>query len=151
MRAIDVAKYFLYKANLEGDLITNLKMQKLLYYAQAWYLVNFGKTLFDDKILAWDLGPVVKSVYDEYREFRHTSIIYEDETGEILKKFTNKEDISFLNEFYDQFIGFSAHDLVDMSHNEKPWKKANKTFSQIIDPEDMKIYYTELYKKNNGK
>jgi uncharacterized phage-associated protein len=52
VKAIDVAKYFLNWANNKGDLITNLKMQKLLYYAQAWYLVNFKKPLFSDPIEA---------------------------------------------------------------------------------------------------
>lgn len=151
MEAINVAKFFLYKANQDGEIITNLKMQKLLYYAQAWYLVNFGKPLFDDEILAWSLGPVIRSVYDEYKEFRHTPIIYEDESGEILKKFDNKEDINFLKEFYNKFIGFSAHDLVNMTHNEEPWKKAYKTFSQIIEPETMRDFYTKLYEKNNNK
>ena len=147
MEAINVAKFFLYNANQDGEIITNLKMQKLLYYAQAWYLVNFGKPLFDDEILAWNLGPVVRSVYDEYKEFRHTPIIYEDESGEILKKFQNKEDVKFLKEFYEKFICFSAHDLVNMTHNEEPWKKAYKTISQIIEPEVMKDYYTKLYEK----
>ena len=151
MEAINVAKFFLYNANQDGEIITNLKMQKLLYYAQAWYLVNFGKPLFDDEILAWNLGPVVRSVYDEYKEFRHTPIIYEDESGEILKKFQNKEDVKFLKEFYEKFICFSAHDLVNMTHNEEPWKKAYKTISQIIEPEVMKDYYTKLYEKNNKK
>lgn len=151
MKALNVAKYFLYKANQEGDLITNLKIQKLLYYAQAWYLVNFGKTLFDDQILAWNWGPVIKSVYDKYKEFRHTPIIFEDDHGEILKQFDNKEDLNFLNEFYDQFSSYSAHDLVNMSHNEEPWEKAYRTVSQIINPEIMKDFYTKLYGKNNKK
>ena len=42
LSALDVAKYFLCKAHQEGDLVTNLKLQKLLYYAQAWYLVNLN-------------------------------------------------------------------------------------------------------------
>jgi uncharacterized phage-associated protein len=148
--ALTIAKYFLYKANQEGDLITNLKMQKLLYYAQAWYLVNFGRTLFDDQILAWDLGPVIKNVYNKFKKFRHTPILFDDDCKEILKKF-KKEDLRFLDEFYDQFIEYSAHDLVNMSHNEEPWKKAHKTASKIIDPYMMKIFYTKLYEKSSKK
>lgn len=150
MRAIDVAKYFLYKANQDGDLITNLKMQKLLYYAQAWYLVNFDKPLFDDQILAWDLGPVVKNVYDVYKEFRHTPIIFEEDFGKNIKQF-NKNDLKFLDEFYDQFSSYSAHDMVNLSHSEAPWKKAYETACKIIDIELMKDFYTKMYKKTIKK
>ena len=150
MKALDVTKYFLYKVNQEGDLITNLKMQKLLYYAQAWYLVNFDKPLFDDQILAWNFGPVVKSVYDVYKEFRHTPIIFEEDFEENIKQF-NKYDLRFLDEFYDQFSCYSAHDLINLSHNEAPWKKAHKTASQAIDIGSMKDFYTKLYEKNIKK
>ncbi|HAJ33323.1 MAG TPA: hypothetical protein DCK79_08100 [Candidatus Atribacteria bacterium] len=144
MKAINVAKYFLYKANQDGDLITNLKMQKLLYYAQAWYLVNFDKPLFEDQIFAWDFGPVVKNVYDKYKKYRYTPIILEENFERNIKKI-DKEDKKYLDEFYDQFINYSAHDLVDLSHREAPWKKSYKTRTQIIGIDLMKDFYTKLY------
>lgn len=62
MKALDVAKYFLFLArNREaGDTISNLKIQKMLYYAQGYSLALFNKPLFDDRIEAWKHGPVVK-------------------------------------------------------------------------------------------
>ena len=55
MKAIDVARYFLLVASsLEaGDTISNLKMQKMLYYAQGWHFAHFNTPLFDDEIEAW--------------------------------------------------------------------------------------------------
>jgi len=147
MKALDVAKYFLYKANSSGDLISNLKLQKLLYYAQAWYLVNFKKeVLFEDAIEAWDLGPVVPSVYHYFKDFRHTPIDCDVKSSTILGKVRGK-DREYLDEFYNKFIRYTATDLVNMSHNEKLWKTAFKNQIKIINIEDMRAYYCELYNK----
>ena len=147
MEAKMVAKYFLNRANHEGDLITNLKMQKLLYYAQAWYLVNFkDKELFEDVIEAWDFGPVIPSVYHQFKEFRHTPIDYDVSDSSI--KNIKDEDKEYLEEFYNKFINYSACDLVNMSHNEDPWKEAFNSPSNVIVANKMREYYTNLYKKN---
>lgn len=145
MEAIDVAKYFLNRANNEGDLITNLKLQKLLYFTQAWYLVNFDQPLFDEEIKAWQWGPVVESVYHQFKKFRHTPIIYKNKE-KIEEKFS-EDDIGFLNEFYVVFINYSANDLLQMSHNDLPWQEAVKSSSQTISIKRLKEYYTEKYEK----
>lgn len=150
MKAIDIAKYLLYKANQDGEVITNLKMQKLLYYAQAWYLVNFKRPLFEDKIEAWSFGPVIKSVYQKYKEFIHMPIIYYDKKGKILKKFS-KKDQEFLNEFYNKFINYTAHDLVSLSHSEEPFIEAYKSSPNIISLERMKDFYSKQYKDESSK
>jgi len=149
MKALNVAYYFLLKANHEGDLITNLKLQKLLYYAQTWYLVNFEKPLFSEKILAWDLGPVVREVYQEFKKYGGSPININGKS--IIKNMTEKiqEDTKdFLEEFYDIYIGLSAHELVNMTHNEEPWKKAYKNSLKIINLSDMKNYYQKKYKES---
>ena len=61
--ALTVADYFLYKANKEKKPITNKKLQKLVYYAQAWSLVLNNKKLFSEPIEAWVHGPAVRSLY----------------------------------------------------------------------------------------
>jgi len=145
MKAIDVAKYFLNRANNEGDLITNLKLQKLLYFAQAWYLVNFDQTLFNDEIKAWQWGPVIESVYHQFKKFRHTPIIYKNKE-KIEEKFS-KPDLEFLGEFYGIFINYSAHDLLQMSHNDIPWQEAYKSSSQTVSIESLKEFYMKKYEK----
>ena len=69
----DVAKFFIGLANEQanndqGDLMTNLRLQKLLYFAQGWYLSRYGKPLFQDEIEARKYGPVVPKIYETYRK-----------------------------------------------------------------------------------
>ena len=140
--ALDVARLFLSWANRDGDVITNLKMQKLLYYAQAWYLVNFGKPLFGDRIEAWDLGPVVPVVYRAFKANGPRPIDYRDQKGAETVPFTPRQ-LDYLKEFYRAFARFSAHELVNMSHNESPWVDAYKTHSEIT-PDSMRSFYKKL-------
>ena len=70
----DVAQFFIGLANEQanneqGDMMTNLRLQKLLYFAQGWHLARYGKPLFDDDIEAWQYGPVVPSVYNAYKQY----------------------------------------------------------------------------------
>jgi uncharacterized phage-associated protein len=68
MNAIKVAKYILSISDPDnGDIISHLKLQKLLYYTQGLYLAKFDNPLFNDIMYAWELGPVVRTVYDEYK------------------------------------------------------------------------------------
>jgi len=64
-----IANYLLYKAHQDGVAITPMKLIKLVYIAYGWYLVREGKRLFADKIEAWRYGPVVPSLYHEFKRF----------------------------------------------------------------------------------
>lgn len=144
MNALDVAKYFLYKANKDGELITNLKLQKLLYYAQAWYLVNYGEPLFHDEIKAWKFGPAIESVYHQYKKFRHTPIIYKNKENIEQKIPTDVRE--FLDEFYNVYISYSAVELLQFTHNDDPWKEAFES-STSINIDQMRKYYTKQYRE----
>jgi len=150
VKAIDVANLLLGIANENGDVITNLKLQKLLYYAQAWYLVNSRRRLYSDTIEAWEFGPVVREVYNKWKSFGSTPIPYKP-TGNEKNKFT-KSQLSFLNEFYRVFSSFSATALVSMAHNEDPWKNAfGRGRSSNISTREMYRFYMNLYKTKYGK
>lgn len=144
--ALDVAKYFLSIANSEGDLISNLKLQKLLYYAQAWYLVNYDKPLFKEAIQPWELGPVIREVYSKFKKFKSSPIVYKS-TGREAGVFTDKQ-LNYLNEFYDVFSKFTAHELVNMTHNELPWKEAFEKNMEEIPLEIMKEHYAKFLKES---
>lgn len=123
--ADNVAKWFLSRNQVrfmgsDTEYITNLKLQKLLYYAQGMHLGFYGEKIFDEPILAWAYGPVVKSVYDQYKGNESHGIFEFDFPVE---NFTDKEEdtLQFVN---DSFGQFSAWKLVDMTHSETPWKSA---------------------------
>ena len=148
--ATRVANVLLALAHEHGDVVTNLKLQKLLYYAQAWYLVNFGKRLFKDPIQAWDLGPVVPDVYHAWKKYQSAPIPYRVKGNE--ESFFQQHQISFLTDFFEVFSSLSATELVSMSHAEKPWKEAHaRGNNSEIDPKRMRDYYTEQYKAQHGE
>ncbi|MDU1582676.1 MAG: DUF4065 domain-containing protein [Peptoniphilus harei] len=143
--AIDIANWFLnYNYQLreledeDTDNISNLKLQKLLYYAQGCYLALRDKALFNDKILAWKHGPVVESVYYTFRKFGADGISEFDKNIEI-----DKDTESILIEVYNVFGKYSAWGLREMTHNETPWKSTEQ--SEEISQESIKEYFEENY------
>lgn len=149
-KAIKVANKLLEIANQNGDLITNLKLQKLLYYAQAFYLVNNnGKKLFDDDIQAWQYGPVVPSVYQEYKKFNSYPIDFSKVKD---RKFNfTKNQLNYLSDFANEYFRYSATELVTKTHEEQPWKTAvAKGFNSVIDTSEMYEYYSKLVKEQNA-
>lgn len=148
--ALDMAKYFINKAHKNGEQISNKKLQKLLYYSQAWNLVIKDEPLFNNKIEAWIHGPAIKSVYSAYRKFGFKDIdIVVDERELKLKK----EEKEILDAVFVVYGKYDANYLEILSHNEKPWQKAREGMNsgdatdKAISLSDMKEYYTSL--KNN--
>lgn len=147
--ADNVAKYLVYLAsqdlvgdNKEREGITNLKLQKVLYFAQAYFLAKLGKPLFSDNIEAWEYGPVVPSVYRKYRENGSNPIIVEEDKSSIAE-----EDKEALQKIWNTFGGYSASKLVDIVHAHTPWKDAYQTSSKVISNKALKNYYTPLLNK----
>ena len=139
--ASKIAKYFLSLADLDsGDLISNLKLQKLLYYAQGYYVALNGSKhpLFDDEVYAWKHGPVVKSVYDLYSKYKDGPL----PVGKAPKDLDIK-DIKFLDEIYRVFGKFSAWKLREMTHSEAPWKdNYEPDVKNIVIPiKDLRRYF----------
>lgn len=139
--AMQVAAYFLSKVDDEfGEGITNLKMQKLVYYAQAYHLAIFGIPLFGEEIQAWQHGPVVPDLYHKFKSFDSGPIDTNDYLSDIDQ--TLPEEVTeFLNEVYEQFAQFSAWRLADMTHAEGPWKEAIANRDHVISHESMRNFY----------
>lgn len=120
---MDAARYLLaYQDEASGDLITNLKLQKLLYYAQGYHLALYGRPLFGDEIRAWQHGPVVKDVYHSYKDYDKRPIDVTDPAPSDLPD-TAVEVLDLVSKAYGQF---DAWKLREMTHAELPWKAANK-------------------------
>lgn len=135
--ANEVAQYFLTLVDEEsGDLMTNLKLQKLLYYAQGWYLALYHRPLFHDPIEAWLHGPVVPSVYRQYSEWGSQPISRSEDFD---PDSFDSDMQSFLNEVYEVYGQFSAWKLRNMTHEEEPWLKAQQ--GHVISLEVMERFF----------
>ena len=157
---LDICRYVINYSNEKGYGISNLKLQKLLYFIQAYFLLTINKPCFRENIEAWNFGPVIREAYMEYKMYGGLDIPYMDSylvmdeknlwnlkrvsvnTDMILKK--HKE---MINMVIDKFSLHSATDLVDLTHRQAPWKNAyapNK--NNIITLEAIKEYF---YDRNN--
>lgn len=114
-----VAQYLLTKADPDvGEVITNLKLQKLLYYAQGLHLGFYGSPLFLDPVEAWMHGPVVRDIYFKYNI--HGAAPFEPDQ-DFAYEALDEDTREFLDEVYEVYGQFSAWKLRDMTHAEPPW------------------------------
>lgn len=144
--ATDVAKYFIYLSsqafigdNKEREGITNLKLQKILYFAQAYYLAKFNKPLFNNTIEAWEYGPVIPDIYRRFKNYGGKPIISKRDNSTLSEK-----DKEILKEIWETFGGYSASRLVDISHAHAPWRDAYASEDKIISNKSLSEYYRPL-------
>ena len=136
-RAIDVAAYLLSLQDEDaGDAISNLKLQKLLYYSQGFHLAETGQPLFAEQIEAWQHGPVVPEIYEHFKA-RGREPLPADLPYECLDDPTK----AFLNEIYSVYGQFSAWKLSKMTHEETPWRSTAP--GRQISHEVMREYFLE--------
>lgn len=151
----DVANYFITLINEEeGDLLSNLKLQKLCYYAQGIASVVRDAPLFYEDIQAWEHGPVVPPLYRKYKE-KKASVISEVDDDFYIGKI-HPADRELLNDVYKTYGQFSAWKLRDMTHQEAPWINANSSgINTVITWDALKDYFidevTESYIEAYGR
>lgn len=151
----DVANYFLAYGNEVGELITNLKLQKLVFYAQAWHLANFGEPLFEEEFQAWVHGPVVPELYRTYKEQGSMPIVTDLKKEEVERVFSS-ESRSLLEEVVEAYMTESAYALELMTHREDPWIKArgesqpDDRCENIISKGSMMEFYGERISQKNS-
>ena len=141
-KVLDIAKYFLSTQDEDaGDTISNLKLQKLVYYAQGFNLALYGKRLFKESILAWEHGPVVAELYHEYKDYGADPIPMPNDLD--LSIFSGKEK-ELLDDIHEVYGQYSAWKLRNMTHNEQPWIEARESDKNIITRRKLKKFFTDL-------
>lgn len=145
LKAIDVANYIVcyVSENYSENILTHLKLQKILYYVTTEYLkINHGiEALYPEKIEKWQFGPVVSEVYNEFKTYGGkpitsptSEIIFsesEDDLDFVMKDFDfilfeegNRSLVTIAKPVIDKLIVKDAFTLVDMTHQEKAWLDA---------------------------
>lgn len=139
--AIDIAKYVIKYASDTGNPITNLYLQKILYYLQVNQILSKGEVLYKDDIVAWKYGPVVESVYYEFVAFGSCPI-----ENEFIKNAVINIDVDtkrMIEEIVDEKIKKPSWKLAAESCSEIPWLKATnngKCLNKVISIEMMKEF-----------
>lgn len=118
----------------QGEIISNLKLQKMLYYMQGFFIAVFDKKLFENELEAWQYGPVVKEMYYYFKDFGSGAISLKDNT-EILT--LSNEENELFNEVMTEYGQFSAIKLMNMTHEELPWRKIFNENPQGVIPYDL--------------
>lgn len=135
-----VANYFLTKVNTgEGEVITNLKLQKLAYYVQSASLAFFEVSLFAENLEAWKHGPVVPELYQAFKKHGPNSL---PRARNVSADCYNLQDRKLMDDVYAFFGQFAAWKLRDMTHEETPWREAYPA-QGIISPVSMRDYFRE--------
>ena len=142
-KATDIANFLVYLMTDSCDDLTNMKLNKILYYAQGHYLQKYGKPLFEDCIEAWPHGPVIRSVYAKYKDFTDRRITAYD-VAQI--QCIDDDTKSYLVDVARKYGRFTASTLRNMTHKPKtPWSEV-----QIGEEITTKLIY-DYFVKNEEK
>lgn len=156
---LDIARYIINKCNEKGIIISNLKLQKLLYFVQGYTFAFDGHRCFSDKIEAWSYGPVCPRVYHEFKKYGSDAIppinYYEvvefdgDSIQWVEKKFSSldidQDTRDTIDVIIEKFGHISAIKLVYITHSQAPWietyNNPNK-HDDTIDENLIKNFFT---------
>ncbi|MDR3302895.1 MAG: DUF4065 domain-containing protein [Treponema sp.] len=118
------------------DLITNMKMQKLVYYCQGFYLALYDTPLFAEPLEAWEHGPVCPPLYHELKAHGANPLPY---NGDDFYETLNKQEVELILEIYGVYGQFAAWRLREMTHQAPPWR--DTPFHQVIPHDLMNTYF----------
>lgn len=154
-KASQVANFFLDKGEEEDRPITMLKLIKVCYIAHGWKLALSDNPLFEENVEAWKYGPVIPSLYHEFKHFqknpitsRATELDFEN-FNIIVPKLPKRdsETRGILKKVWDVYKTVSGSSLISRTHADgTPWKECYKSGEEnfIIPTEKIKVYYKQL-------
>lgn len=134
---MDIAKYIIYHEDSQGRTVSNLRLQKLLYFVQAQFVVKKDSPCFSQRMEAWDYGPVVPEVYHSYKFFGSNAIPCTKSSFRI-----GEADRALIDSMLDSCSNYSTSTLVEMTHSQDPWKLAYRNiFDNEITAASMCKYF----------
>lgn len=144
----DIANWFLSKSPM-----THKKLQKLCYYAQAWYCALYdGSPLFEDEIQAWVHGPVIGTLYPIFADYRWNEIPQKDFDESVL----SDDTLEILDAVYNTYGDLTGDQLESLTHSEDPWRitrgdlKPWESCNVPIRCDVMREYYAKQYAQSQN-
>lgn len=161
---LDISRYIINYAHKTGQSISNLKLQKILYYVQAAFLIYTGDVCFDDMILCWRHGPVIKRAYNEFSKYSSGEIPIQSSYNKVavvngrlsLKKETFSEDFlsqehkELINDVSNGLLPYGPWYLVDRTHEEDPWKNL-EYYNEEITTDSIRKYFQNHQERLHGE
>lgn len=137
----DAAQYFIQRAHEDGNLITHLKLQKLCYYAQGYALALLNEPMFEEEIEAWEHGPVVRALYDEYKRYKRHPIPLPDRALEL-----EPWRVKMLEMVQQRYGWMPAWQLRNQTHLESPWQEAwlSDDPRPVLSAQSMKMFFRAI-------
>lgn len=126
--------------------LTQMKLHKLMYYAQGVNLAVFGGRLFNEELLAWQHGPVVRTIYDRFQGQKDLDdFVDENEISDYEDVAADSNSRMVLEAVYEEFGDYSASQLRKMTHSEYPWQNAWAlgAGTTAISDDEIKSYFEE--------
>lgn len=152
--ALDISRYVINKCNESGNIISNLKLQKILYFIQGNFYRLKDRECFVEDIHAWNYGPVVPEIYREYKHFGSNNIpcvkevysfnedTFEFENQEFEMKFFDEDDKKIIDEVVEECQLYSANALVSVTHRQQPWKECyRRGCDKLIEKKIIEEYF----------
>lgn len=158
---LEISRHIIKYSDEKNYAISNFKLQKLLYFTQAYFLIVKDGVCFSEKIEAWNFGPVVPKAYREYKRFGSNDIPYtgyyvsmNDDNYWSAERYEFKdnvilpEDKGLIDEVVDHFSDYSANALVRLTRSQRPWIDAYVPhMNNEITPFAIKEYFESNEKK----
>lgn len=140
--ALEVARYIIHHEAQNGRTVSNLRLQKLLYFVQVQFIVNGQEAApcFHEKMEAWGFGPVVREVYYEYRYYGGAMIPADRNFSTSI----TPSDQKMIDEILNDCAKFSTSSLVDVTHSQTPWQEARRN------PYNNEITLASIYRYFRG-
>ena len=140
-KAHTIAKWFLRRARDEGEYLTQMKLQKLVYIAHGWNLGLDGGPLIEEQVEAWQYGPVVRDLYERYLSYGSQPVTEFDDEPVVAA-----EDAELLEWVWNRYKKFTAGQLSTITHqNDTPWSQSySVTAKEKIDNSVIEGHYKKL-------
>ena len=156
-----VANFFLIEANRQGEKLSPIKLQKLVYYAHGWFSGRSGQPLIDETIQAWQYGPIIVSLYDQFEQFGSASIVgkassFDAENIEIEVRVPQDPPLQqYLRNVWVSYGKFTATRLSEMTHAPGgPWdqtRRLNPGIQRVNIPFEVIRLHFEAAIQNSAK